>query len=149
MSKKERKARHLAAAQLLEEGSGADEDEIVEVLASHYLEAYQAAPDAPDATEIKGRARAALLGAGKRAASLAAPVEARRYFEQALELAEDEADTAWLHEQAGDTAWLGGDIPGSREHAEAARTMYEKLGDDRGAARTLIIYADVLRADGR
>ena len=27
--------------------------------------------------------------------------------------------------------------------------MYEKLGDDRGAARTLIIYADVLRADGR
>ncbi|HLW18285.1 MAG TPA: adenylate/guanylate cyclase domain-containing protein, partial [Actinomycetota bacterium] len=149
MSKKERKARHLAAAQLLEEAGGTDDDESVEVLASHYVEAYNAAPDAPDAAEIRGRARAALVGAGKRAASLASAVEARRYYEQALELAEDDGEGAALHEQAGQMAWIGGDIPGSKEHVETAREMYEKLGDDRGVARASSIYADVLRAGGR
>ena len=34
----------------------ADEEEIVEVIAAHYLDAYQAAPDADDAPEIKARA---------------------------------------------------------------------------------------------
>src|SRR5439155_7533108 len=53
--KKDRKAAHLAAARFLEGGS--DEEEIVEVLASHYLDAYGLAPDAPDAADIKENAR--------------------------------------------------------------------------------------------
>ena len=36
----------------------ADEDEVVEVIASHYLDAYEAAPDADDAAEIRGKAQA-------------------------------------------------------------------------------------------
>jgi len=149
MSKKERKARHLAAAQLLEEAWGPEEDEIVEVLASHYVEAYNAAPDAADASEIKSRARNALVGAGKRAGSLAASVEARRYFEQAIGLAEDDAELASLREQAGRMAWLSADVPGSKEHYEAARVLFERCGDDRGVARALAGYGDVLRAEGR
>ena len=149
MSKKERKARHLAAAQLLEDAGGTDEDEIVEVLASHYLEAYESAPDAPDAAEIKGRARAALIGAGKRAGSLAATQEARRYYEQALALADEDAESATLSEQAAQMAWLSGDLPGAKDHAEVARTLYERLGDVRGLARASITNADVLRYEGR
>jgi predicted ATPase/class 3 adenylate cyclase len=149
MSKKERKARHLAAARLLEEGGGADDEEIVEVLASHYVEAYQAAPDAADAQDIKGRARAALVGAAKRAGSLAASQEARRYYEQALELADEDADSAALQEGAGQMAWLAGDLPAAKEHAEAARATYERLHDDRGVARASVINADVLRYQGR
>ncbi|MGZ4210921.1 MAG: ATP-binding protein, partial [Actinomycetota bacterium] len=37
LSKKERKSRHLAAASYLESSSGADEGELVEVVASHFL----------------------------------------------------------------------------------------------------------------
>ena len=34
-----------------------DEDEIVEVVAAHYLDAYRAAPDDPDAEDVKAEAR--------------------------------------------------------------------------------------------
>ncbi|HJT38459.1 MAG TPA: adenylate/guanylate cyclase domain-containing protein [Actinomycetota bacterium] len=149
MSKKERKARHLAAAHLLEESCTGDEDENVEVLASHYLEAYRAAPEASDAVNIKALARAALVGAAKRAGSLAASQDARRYYEQALELSDEDAESARLHEGAGQMSWLSADLAGAKEHAEAARDMYERLHDDRGVARASVINADVLRYQGR
>ncbi len=41
----------------LERSFADEEDEIAEVVASHYLAAYEAAPDADDAAEIKSRAR--------------------------------------------------------------------------------------------
>src|SRR5579864_5028181 len=116
MSRKERKARHIAAAELLEQSWGKEDEEIVEVVASHYLDAYLAVPDAPDVPEIKAKARAALVQAGKRAASLAAAVEGLRYYEQAIELADDEIDLAPLHEQAGNMAFLDGKIERAREH---------------------------------
>src|SRR4051794_18320200 len=47
LSKRERHARHLAAAAHLE-ASFSDDEEIVEVLASHYLDAYRELPDADD-----------------------------------------------------------------------------------------------------
>src|SRR5207244_13361326 len=59
------------------------------LLASHYLEAYRAAPDAPDAAEIKRQAMETLLAAGEHAASLAAAGQAQRYFDAATELADD------------------------------------------------------------
>src|SRR5213076_208374 len=52
LSKRERRTRHLSAASHLE-ASFTDDEEIVEVLASHYLDAYRAVPDADDAEEIK------------------------------------------------------------------------------------------------
>src|SRR5207244_12809486 len=54
LSKRERKARHLAAATYLEQAF-ASEQEVVEVLASHYLAAYEATPEEADG-EIKQRA---------------------------------------------------------------------------------------------
>jgi class 3 adenylate cyclase/tetratricopeptide (TPR) repeat protein len=101
LSRKERKARHLAAARHLEQNWGSEEAEIVEVIASHYLDAYRADPEAPDAGEIRTAAREALARAGRRAASLAASEQAQRYFEQAAELAEEPAQQAELLERAG------------------------------------------------
>ena len=63
LSKRERKARHLAAAAHLE-NVFADEDEVAEVLASHYLAAVDAAPDADDAGEIRAKAREMLGASG-------------------------------------------------------------------------------------
>ena len=99
--------RHLAAARHLE-SAFPDEDEIVEVVASHYLEAFRAAPDASDAAGIKVRAREMLTRAGDRAASLAAAREAQRYFEQAAELGDDAVTCAELQFRAGRMAWRRG-----------------------------------------
>ena len=52
--------------------ASAEEDEIVEVVAAHYLDAYRAAPDAADAEEIRVDAARLLVRAGRRAASLGA-----------------------------------------------------------------------------
>ena len=57
LSKRERKDKHLAAARYLETLWGAEEDEVVEVVAAHYLDAWGAAPEAEDADEIKATAR--------------------------------------------------------------------------------------------
>jgi class 3 adenylate cyclase/tetratricopeptide (TPR) repeat protein len=101
LSRREQKTRHLAAARHLEQNWGAEETEIVEVIASHYLDAYRADPAAADAGEIRAAARDALARAGRRAASLAANEQAQRYFEQAGELTEEPAQQAELLERAG------------------------------------------------
>ena len=64
----------------------ADDDEVVEVVASHYLAAYTAAPDADDAAGVREKAQAMLARAGDRAASVGAAVEAQRYYEQSADL---------------------------------------------------------------
>ena len=72
LARRERKQRHLAVADYLSLSWG-DEDDIVEVLASHLIEAYDADRGAADAVEIRERARDALVGAAKHANSLGGP----------------------------------------------------------------------------
>ncbi|MGE5272346.1 MAG: ATP-binding protein [Verrucomicrobiota bacterium] len=136
LSKKERKTRHLAAARHLAT-AWADEQEIVEVVASHYLDAYRLMPDADDAAEIRARAREALARAGERAFSLAATVEAARVFSQAAELADDPRSEADLRDRAGRAAIMGADLPLALDELERAHTLYEEAGDRREAALTL------------
>jgi tetratricopeptide (TPR) repeat protein len=136
LSKKERKTRHLAAARHLATAS-ADEQEIVEVVASHYLDAYRLMPDADDATEIRAHAREALARAGERAFSLAATVEAARVFSQAAELADDHRSEADLRSRAGRAAIMGADLALALGELERAHTLYEEAGDGREAALTL------------
>src|SRR5438094_57857 len=50
LSRKEQKARHLAAARYFVESWGSDDAEIAEVTAAHYLAAYRAEPDEDLAT---------------------------------------------------------------------------------------------------
>ena len=94
LSRKERKARHLAVADYLEREWGPEDSEIVEVVASHYLEAFRAAPEAEDAAGIKSRACERLTRAAERAASLAANEEAYRRYEEAAGLADDPSQRA-------------------------------------------------------
>ena len=136
LSKRERKARHLAAAAHLE-SAFSDEDEVVEVVASHYLDAYRVAPDAEDADEIKRKARAMLARAGERAASLAAAREAQRYFEQAAELADDAGRSA--------RAFAG---PG-RPDGLATRDAAEAQGAVRAGARRVRRSAALSHAAAR
>src|SRR6266536_1617923 len=71
LSRHERRARHLAAAAFLR-SSFPEEDEIAEVVAAHYVDAYEANPEAADAADVRRQTHEALVRAGERAESLAA-----------------------------------------------------------------------------
>jgi class 3 adenylate cyclase/tetratricopeptide (TPR) repeat protein len=135
LARQERKARHLAAAAHLVGAYGAGEQEIVEVVAAHYLDAYRADPEAEDAAEIKATAQAMLTRAGERAASLAANEEAQHYFERAAELIDDPAGRAALLERAGATAWASGRSDDAQGLLERALTLFEQEGLSHPAAR--------------
>ena len=123
LSKRERRARHLAVASYMEE-VWAEEEELVEVMASHYVQAHDLDPGAGDALAIRKKAKDILARAGERAASLAASAEAQRYFEQAAELEDDTVSLADLHERAGRMAWLGGRSDQAQGHFGRAIDLY-------------------------
>ncbi|HET7743448.1 MAG TPA: AAA family ATPase, partial [Gaiellaceae bacterium] len=149
LSRRERRTRHLAAAEYLSTSFAADEDEVVEVIASHYLAADAAVPDADDATETRGKAQATLVRAGERAESLAAAAEARRYFEQAAGLTADRSGRADLTARAGDMARHAGDADAARRMLEEAIELYEQEGDTHAAALASSRLAILERFTGR
>ena len=85
LGKRERKARHLGAAEHLRVAyaDGADVDE---VLASHYRGAYEAVPEDPDAGEIRRLAFDSYLMAAERALTVGAPDLAEHAFSTAATL---------------------------------------------------------------
>ena len=149
LSRKERRERHLRVAALLESGVGPDEEEIAEVIASHYLEAYRATPDADDAAELRVKAGERLRAAAERAASLAANDEARRYFDQAAELAEVPLLKAELLERAGSVAFVDGLASEAESRFDQALALFEAEGDTHAAARVSARYAEAIWEHGR
>jgi class 3 adenylate cyclase/tetratricopeptide (TPR) repeat protein len=149
LSVKERKARHLAAAAHLESEWGGEEVEIVEVLASHYLEAYRAAPNAADAGKIRSKAREALVHAGRRSQSLAATHQAYGYYAQAIELTDDPIELAELHERAGRVVFQAGRPKEAPNHYDQAIALYQAEGRPRDAARVTAFFADYAFSFGR
>jgi class 3 adenylate cyclase/tetratricopeptide (TPR) repeat protein len=148
LSRKERRARHLAAAAHLE-AVFPDEEEIAEVLASHYLDAYESAPEADDAPELKERARRSLVRAGERAESLAAAAEARRYFEQAAGLSDEPAERAELLDRAGFMASYAADPEAAMALLGEALEIYESAGNAHAGARLAHRLAQVETDVGR
>ncbi len=119
LARRDRKARHLAAATYLE-GEWSEQEEVAAVVASHLVEAYGAEPDSPDAAVIRDRAGAALVRAGAHAASLAAADSAQRYYERALELAVDDSTRVELRLEAGRMALMQGRLSDAAALLEAA-----------------------------
>jgi class 3 adenylate cyclase/tetratricopeptide (TPR) repeat protein len=147
LSRNDRKALHLAAAEhLLSLG---DEDEIVEVVASHYLDAYASAPHDPDSAEIRARAREMLVRAAERAASLAANTEAQHAYERAIELSDNPLEQAELHERAGSTAYSGAQLTEAASHFEEAIGLFETAEATHPAARVSARLAEILWDQGR
>jgi class 3 adenylate cyclase/tetratricopeptide (TPR) repeat protein/ribosomal protein L40E len=149
ISKKQRKTKHLAAADFLSSVTSAEEDEAIEVVASHYLDAYAAAPDDPDADEIRSKAREVLVRAAERAASLAATEEAQRAFERAIDLTDESLVQAELHERAGAAAATGARADEARAHFERSIALFEAAGATHPAARVSARLAEILWDRGR
>jgi class 3 adenylate cyclase len=149
MSKRDRRPRHIAAADHLSGIAGADDDDVIEVIAAHLLDAYLAVPDAPDADELRRRARAAQVRAGERAASLGANLGAQRYFERAASLVEEPIAQAELLERAGVMAGIGARVEQSDQHYARARDLFEAAGAAHPAARVAARQAESMWDQGR
>jgi len=133
LPKRERREKHLAAAEHLADALG--EEEVAEVVASHLLDAYRLDTDAPESEPLRRQAHAALLRAGERAESLGALAGAQRYFEQAAELAELPGEEAQASFRAGEMALRGGEYERAEKLFEQASLLFEAAGNMHAAAR--------------
>jgi class 3 adenylate cyclase/tetratricopeptide (TPR) repeat protein len=149
LARRERKARHLSAAEFFESGWGGREQEIVEVIASHYLTALELDPEADDAPTLRAKARETLTRAGERAASLGASAEAAGLFARASELTESLLDEARLLAQAGNAARRTGDTERATAQLLRAIELFEQAGDTHAAARASADLAQGEFATGR
>jgi class 3 adenylate cyclase/tetratricopeptide (TPR) repeat protein len=148
LSRHVRKSRHVAAARHLEQTWPGEAYDIAEVLASHYLEAIQADPEADDVGALRAAARERLTDAGRAAASLALGPEAQRYFQHAAELAEEDSERAALFEQAGQALAQSGDTDAAEEHLRQAIELYERSGSSSGGSAAVTL-SNLLRYTGR
>jgi class 3 adenylate cyclase/tetratricopeptide (TPR) repeat protein len=148
LPKKDRKAMHLSVAEFLQQSWGGDDGEVVEVVASHYLEAHRLAPDADDAPRIRELACAMLIRAGERAASLAAPAEARAYFERAAELSETPNERGELLERAGQMALQLGRLEQATALLTEAKRLFDESAHPQSAARAETALAEIAFEQG-
>jgi class 3 adenylate cyclase/tetratricopeptide (TPR) repeat protein len=175
LSRRDRKARHLAVAAHLRAAFPEDGEQAADVIASHYLDALHAVPDDPDTAAIRGQAIGMLVRAGQRAERTGAPAAAS-YAAAALAAEEaglpaweaerpggvvgqdargaDAAEPGWrpagfLWEMAAQAAYTSGDYPAAVEHAGRAREDHLRHGRDRDAARAQAVAGPALREWGR
>ncbi len=144
LTRRARKAKHLAAARHLEQTWPGEPRDIAEVLASHYLEAISADPEADDAATLRSLAREKLTAAGQAAASLALGPEADRYFEHAASLADTDAERAALLEQAGHALWRSGEGESAEQRLRSAIELYRE-SDPGKEGRATLALAELLR----
>jgi len=155
LSRRDRKARHLAVAAHLRAAFAGDGEEVAEVIARHYLEALEAVPDDGDAGQIRGQAIGALTRAAERADRTGAPALAAASYASAARLTQagtedgPQTDAAVLWEHAAEAAVTSADWAAAFEQAGQAEGLYRKGGDARSAARAKAITGEALRRWGR
>lgn len=154
LSRRERKQRHLAVAAHLRAAFSDDGEEVVEVVARHYLDALDAAGADQDAPELRAQALVMLERAGRRAEATGAPARAAVSYAAAAKLEDEDGvggdvvRAAALLEQAASAATLAGRLDVALEHAAAAYDRYLRAGDERSAARARVLTGVTLaRAD--
>jgi class 3 adenylate cyclase/tetratricopeptide (TPR) repeat protein len=146
LARRERRARHLAAARFYE---GLGEDELAGLLAAHYVGAYEASAEGPEVDAVSIQARLALSGAAERAASLGAHDQAVSYLRQALPITPDAADRGAFLLRAASSA----DIAGRYDEAEAlageAMELGRQTGDPVTVGRGQVLLAEAYISNGR
>ncbi len=146
LSKPDRRSRHLAAAHHLESLS---DDELAGVVATHYVEAYRASPEGPEADALAARARDWLSQAAQRALSLGSPEQAIGYAEIALDVTPKGPERASLLTTAASAATLAAWFDRAEALYEEAIALHEELGDHAAAGRATADLYEVLRPQDR
>jgi class 3 adenylate cyclase/tetratricopeptide (TPR) repeat protein len=126
LSRRDRSAKHLAAARYYE---SFDDEELTVIVAAHYASAHRVAPEGAESDEIVERASEWLIRAGERAMSLGSPEQAQDLFDQALEVTPSGARRARALELVGDVLLARADYPASSTRFESAIEEYRRIGD--------------------
>jgi class 3 adenylate cyclase len=146
LARRERLARHLAAAHYYEAEAG---EERAGIVACHYQDALSSAPEDADRKELATQARTALEAAATRSSAIGAHASAAGYLGDAVALTDDEANRSRLNEARSITLGAAGLID---EAASLSRELVE-LGRQRGdrglEARAAIGLTASLLASGR
>ncbi len=143
LSKRERKARHLAAVDYLTDQ--APDPDLPAILAGHLVAAFDAHPTAADAPVIRARALTMTLEAAERAESVGALNEAVALFAQAARIESDPARRADHFVRAARCAErYGNQEEVAAGHYASARELHEQAGRTREGlrlrARELSVY---------
>jgi len=125
LARRDRKARHLAAARFFE---SLGTDEIAGGLAGHYLAAHANASEGPEADALASQARIALRAAAERAIALGSNDQAVTLLQHALTVTTDPSEMAEVLERAGGTA----SIAARHDEAEAFLVRATELDQQRG-----------------
>ncbi|MGA9345188.1 MAG: adenylate/guanylate cyclase domain-containing protein [Nocardioidaceae bacterium] len=140
LSKRDRKARHLAVAAYLEAQPDSTGD-LAAVLAQHCLDALASSSATDeDRAELLERSIGLLERAAARATALGASAEALRYLEQALELADDRSKGT-LFAAASEAAIESGQLERCVELANAAVEALLSVGDEVAAGLAVVTAA--------
>jgi class 3 adenylate cyclase/tetratricopeptide (TPR) repeat protein len=144
LARRDRKARHLAAARHFE---SLDTEEVSGALAVHYLAAHENATDEAEAAAIGAQARVALKAAAERASALCANGQAVAYLRQALPLATEPAEEALLRLQAGRAAARAAHHEEALAMLERAVELGREIGEpERTAAGIAALGGEMLNA---
>ncbi len=148
LSRRDRRVRHLAVAEHLQRVFTAGGDEIMDVVAQHYLDALDALGDQDDM--IRRKAEASLVRAGERSQRAGAQRRAARSFARAAQLQDpDSVQAAALWERAGVAFGAAADFADAIETLGRAQRVFDSTGEARAAARTKARMARFVRRRGQ
>jgi class 3 adenylate cyclase/tetratricopeptide (TPR) repeat protein len=136
LSKKDRRKRHLAAARYFE---SLGDEELAGALARHYLDAWRASPEGPEADAIAAQARVALRAAAERAAALHSHAQALTFLERLLSVTTDEQEKAGTLERAALAAEAAARFDTADSYGREAMDIHRANGDLSGVARAAVI----------
>jgi class 3 adenylate cyclase/tetratricopeptide (TPR) repeat protein len=161
LSRRDRKARHLAVAAHLRQAFPGDGEEVADIIAQHYLDALNAVPGGPDTGQVHDLAVTMLIRAAERAERTGAPARAATSYVTAAELAAQAPHApgsaggdaveaaARLWERATQAALTASEWAVAVGYAGRARELYLQHADDRAAARAQATAGRALRLWGR
>jgi class 3 adenylate cyclase len=132
LAKRDRRAKHLAAARYFET---LEDEEVAGVLATHYVDAWAAAPEGPEGEAVAGQARIALRAAAERAVSLGSQQQAVALLERARSVTTDRLEEAELLERIGKAERATGHYEAAAAHLEEAIARYREADDRIGIVR--------------
>ncbi|HET9680448.1 MAG TPA: adenylate/guanylate cyclase domain-containing protein, partial [Candidatus Limnocylindrales bacterium] len=141
LAKRDRRARHLAAARYFE---GLGDDELAGALATHYVAAHEASAPGAEADAVAIQARLALAGAAERAVTLGAHDQAVAYLRQAIRITADPAERATLEIRAAASANAAAHHEDALGLVRDAIDLAREAGDRQALATGAALLGEVL-----
>jgi class 3 adenylate cyclase/predicted ATPase len=146
LARRERRARHLAAARYFE---ALDDAELAGALANHYLAALEATAEGPEREASAVQAQRALRGAAERAASLGAYDQAVAYLRDAIGITDEPGARATLYLLAARYANTAARHTDAEALARAGIELAGTIGDVPAPGMGEALLGEILIEDGR